>query len=47
MIGGFGNNGTISGFDVITDFNPSQDKLNLPGTVAAATSGNFNGTDSV
>jgi VCBS repeat-containing protein len=46
VIGGSGNNGTISGFDVITDFNPSQDKLNLPGTVAAATSGNFNGTDS-
>ena len=43
VIGGSGNNGTISGFDVITDFNPSQDKLNLPGTVVAATSGNVNG----
>ena len=44
LIGGSGNNGTISGFDVITDFNPAQDKLSLPGTVVAATSGNVNGS---
>ena len=44
VISGSGNNGTISGFDVITDFNPSQDKLNLPGTVVAATGGNVDGT---
>ena len=42
-IGGSGNNGNISGFDVITDFNTSLDKLNLPGTVVAATSGNVDG----
>ena len=44
VISGSGNNGTISGFDVITDFNPSQDKLNLPGTVVAATGGNVDGS---
>ncbi len=46
-IGGSGNAGTITGYDVITDFSTSLDKLSLPG--AAAAGGNFaagNGNDS-
>ncbi|WP_214471675.1 type I secretion C-terminal target domain-containing protein, partial [Mesorhizobium sp. dw_380] len=39
VIGGSGNSGTISGYDIITDFVAGTDKLSLPGTlVAAATS---------
>ncbi|TPK32407.1 DUF5801 repeats-in-toxin domain-containing protein, partial [Mesorhizobium sp. B2-5-3] len=34
--GGSGNAGTITGFDVITDFNPTTDKLTLAGTPFAA-----------
>jgi hypothetical protein len=35
VLGGSGNNGTISGYDVITDFNSSSDILNLEGNPAA------------
>jgi hypothetical protein len=45
-IGGSGDNGTIKGYDVIKDFAPtgaSADVLDLPGTLAAATS--TTGTD--
>ena len=35
VLGGSGNNGTISGYDVITDFNTSSDILNLEGNPAA------------
>jgi hypothetical protein len=45
-IGGLGNNGTISGYDVITDFSTTADILDLAGTPVAATGTNINGTDS-
>jgi Ca2+-binding RTX toxin-like protein len=45
-IGGSGDAGTISGYDVITDFAPASDILNLQGTAAAATGTNVDGTDS-
>ncbi|BCG75767.1 hypothetical protein MesoLj113a_69250 [Mesorhizobium sp. 113-1-2] len=46
VIGGSGNAGTISGYDIITDFATVADKLSLPGTLVAATTGNVNGGDS-
>ncbi|MBA1142952.1 beta strand repeat-containing protein, partial [Mesorhizobium neociceri] len=46
VIGGSGNAGTISGYDIITDFVAGTDKLSLPGTLVAATGGNVNGGDS-
>ena len=47
-VGGSGNSGTIAGFDVITDFSTTADKLSLPGTpVAVANSSGTNGTDSI
>ncbi|TPM26058.1 type I secretion C-terminal target domain-containing protein, partial [Mesorhizobium sp. B2-3-5] len=46
VIGGSGNAGTISGYDIITDFVAGTDKLTLPGSLVAATSGNVNGGDS-
>ncbi len=48
-IGGLGNNGTISGYDSITNFATSTDFLNLAGTPVAAanTSGRVNGNNSV
>ncbi|MER9908579.1 type I secretion C-terminal target domain-containing protein, partial [Mesorhizobium sp. M0052] len=46
VIGGAGNAGTISGYDIITDFVAGTDKLSLPGTLVAATGGNVNGGDS-
>ena len=45
-VGGSGDAGTISGYDVITDFATATDILNLQGTAAAATGTNINGTDS-
>ena len=46
-IGGTGNAGTISGYDVITDFDPTADKLTLGGTpFAAANSAIFDGNNS-
>ncbi|TPK41514.1 type I secretion C-terminal target domain-containing protein [Mesorhizobium sp. B2-5-4] len=45
-IGGSGNAGTISGYDIITDFVAGTDKLTLPGGLVAATAGNVNGGDS-
>ena len=45
-VGGSGDAGTISGYDVITDFATATDILNLQGTAAAATGTNVNGTDS-
>nr|WP_244661992.1 type I secretion C-terminal target domain-containing protein [Mesorhizobium huakuii] len=48
VIGGSGNAGTISGYDVITDFVAGTDKLTLPGTLVAATAGLVDGAgDSV
>jgi Ca2+-binding RTX toxin-like protein len=46
-IGGTGNSGTITGYDVITDFKTGSDTLDLSGTAAAAanTTGT-NGSDS-
>ncbi|RUT97998.1 type I secretion C-terminal target domain-containing protein, partial [Mesorhizobium sp. M7A.T.Ca.TU.009.02.1.1] len=46
VIGGSGNAGTISGYDIITDFVAGTDKLTLPGTLVAATGGNVNGGNS-
>ena len=43
LTGGAGNAGTITNYDVITDFSITVDKLNLPGTVQAATAGFVNG----
>ena len=43
-IGGSGDAGTISGYDVITDFATATDILNLQGTAASATGTNINGT---
>ena len=46
-IGGSGNFGTITGYDVITDFATGSDTLDLQGTaVAAANTTGTNGTDS-
>jgi Ca2+-binding RTX toxin-like protein len=46
-IGGSGNSGTVTGFDVITDFNTTNDVLDLVGTPAAvANTTGTNGTDS-
>ena len=45
-LGGSGNNGTITGHDVITDFNLAVDILNLPGTPVADGNGNVDGTNS-
>src|SRR4029077_6410777 len=45
-VGGSGDTGTISDYDVITDFATATDILNLQGTAAAATGANINGTDS-
>ena len=36
VLGGSGNSGTISGYDVITDFATASDTLDLQGTAAAA-----------
>jgi T1SS-143 domain-containing protein len=46
-IGGSVQNGTIAGYDIIADFDPTTDFLNMVGTpvVATATTG-FNGVDS-
>ena len=47
-IGSVGNLGTISGYDVITDFNIAVDKLNLNGApIAAANTTGQNGADSL
>ncbi|TGU94005.1 type I secretion C-terminal target domain-containing protein [Mesorhizobium sp. M00.F.Ca.ET.151.01.1.1] len=46
VIGGSGNAGTITGYDIITDFVAGTDKLTLPGSLVAATAGNVNGGDS-
>jgi VCBS repeat-containing protein len=46
-IGGTGNAGTITGYDVITDFDVAADKLILPGTVVAVgNTTSTNGTNS-
>ena len=45
-VGGSGDAGTISGYDIITDFATATDILNLQGTAAPATGTNVNGTDS-
>jgi RTX calcium-binding nonapeptide repeat (4 copies) len=46
-IGGSGNNGTISGYDTITDFNLAVDKLSLNGTpFAASNTSGTNGSNS-
>ncbi|MBZ9745900.1 type I secretion C-terminal target domain-containing protein, partial [Mesorhizobium sp. CO1-1-7] len=48
VIGGSGNAGTISGYDIITDFVAGTDKLTLPGALVAATAGLVDGAgDSV
>ncbi|TPL96817.1 Ig-like domain-containing protein, partial [Mesorhizobium sp. B2-3-10] len=48
VIGGSGNAGTISGYDIITDFIAGTDKLTLPGVLLAATAGLVDGAgDSV
>ena len=44
-IGGLGDAGTITGYDVITDFSTTVDTLNLPGTAAAAAA-SVNGANS-
>ncbi|MDT7530621.1 VCBS domain-containing protein [Sphingopyxis sp. SE2] len=46
-LGGTGNGGTITGHDVITDFNLAADILNLPGTPVPDGNGAVNGTNSV
>jgi hypothetical protein len=47
LIGGTGNNGTISGFNQITNFNTAQHKLDLNVTpFSAANTAGTNGTDS-
>ena len=46
-LGGTGNSGTITGYDVIADFATASDTLNLQGTAAAAANtAGANGTDS-
>ena len=45
--GGAGNAGTLTGYDVITDFNPASDVLDLAGTpFAVANTAGVNGTNS-
>jgi VCBS repeat-containing protein len=47
VLGGSGNNGTVSGYDIITDFSATADKLSLQGTPAAvANTAVTNGADS-
>ena len=46
-LAGTGNGGTITGHDVITDFNLAADILNLPGTPVPDGNGAVNGTNSV
>ncbi|WP_338424246.1 beta strand repeat-containing protein [Sphingopyxis kveilinensis] len=46
-LGGSGNGGTITGHDVITDFNLAADILNLPGTPVPDGNGTVDGTNSV
>ncbi|WP_326914036.1 beta strand repeat-containing protein [Sphingopyxis chilensis] len=46
-LGGSGNGGTITGHDVITDFNLAADILNLPGTPVPDGNGAVDGTNSV
>ncbi|RWI93539.1 MAG: adhesin [Mesorhizobium sp.] len=46
IVGGSGNAGTVTGYDVITDFVAAADFLDLQGTPAAATATNINGNDS-
>jgi hypothetical protein len=48
VISGSGNNGTISGYDVITDYQTgsTQDILDIPGTAREGNSINSNGNDS-
>ncbi|SBV34979.1 protein of unknown function [uncultured Sphingopyxis sp.] len=45
-LGGSGNGGTITGHDVITDFDLATDILNLPGTPVAAGNGTVDGDNS-
>src|SRR3546814_7827008 len=45
-LGGSGNDGTIAGHDVITDFDLATDLLNLPGTPVPDGNGPVNGTNS-
>src|SRR3546814_4943233 len=45
-LGGSGNGGTITGHDVITDFDLATDILDLPGTPVADGDGPVNGTNS-
>nr|WP_283817494.1 VCBS domain-containing protein [Bradyrhizobium liaoningense] len=45
-IGGSGNSGTITGFDVITDFDGAADFLDLQGTPTASTFSSTGSTDS-
>ena len=48
VIGGAGNAGTVTGYDVVTDFDTASDILNLQGTAAAvANTAGTNGADSV
>ena len=42
-LAGSGDAGTISGYDVVTDFNTTADTLDLPGAAATATNGNVDG----
>ncbi|MBD2841204.1 DUF5801 repeats-in-toxin domain-containing protein [Erythrobacter rubeus] len=47
VVGGSGDAGTVSGFDVIVDFDLANDRLNFDGlTVQAAQGASFDGTDS-
>src|SRR3546814_7520681 len=45
-LGGSGNGGTITGHDLITDFDLATDILDLPGTPVADGDGPVNGTNS-
>src|SRR3546814_17054711 len=45
-LGGSGNDGTIAGHDVITDFDLATDLLNLPGTPVPYGHGPVNGPNS-
>ncbi|WP_292491896.1 VCBS domain-containing protein [Mesorhizobium sp.] len=46
VVGGSGDAGTIADYDVITDFAPATDFLDLQGTPTAATGTNIDGNDS-
>ena len=47
-LSGSGNNGIVSGYDVITDFSAAADKLSLQGTLGAvANTAGTNGTNSI